>query len=74
MQQFIKLLILFRFVLFFSELTLFNTKILIKGVLQLGIVSTQTAVQYVPVDQNDIHICKTAIRTIIDRPWQETVK
>lgn len=74
MHQFTKLLMLFRFGLFFSELTLFNIKLLIKGVLQLGIVGTQISVQHVSVDQNNIHICKTAIRTIIDRPWQETLK
>lgn len=52
---------------FFSELTLFNIKLLIKGVLQLDIVGgTQISVQHVPVDH--IYICKTAFRTIIDRP------
>lgn len=40
MQQSTKLLILFRFGLFFSELALFNIKLLIKGVLQLNIVGT----------------------------------
>lgn len=75
MQQFTKILILVRFGLFFSELTLFNIKLLIKGVLQLDIVGgTQIFVQRVPVDQNDIYICKRAIRTILDRPYQETVK
>lgn len=69
MQQFTKILIFFMFGFFFSELTLFNIKLLIKGVLQLDIVGgTQISVQHEPVDQNDIYICKTAFRTIIDRP------
>lgn len=64
MQQFTKILIFFMFSFFFSELTLFNIKLLIKGVLQLDIVGgTQISVQHVPVDQNDIYICKIAIRT-----------
>lgn len=74
MEQFTKLFIFFRFSLFFSELTLFNIKLLIKGVLQLDIVGTQISVQHVPVNQNDIHICKTTIRTIIGhgkRQWNK---